>query len=117
VAIIGALQVDESGRVANWSVPGQNVFGVGGAMDLMEGAREIIVAFTHTTKDGKPKLVKQLSYPPTSLRSADYIVTELGTFHVRDGRLKLIRLAPGVTIDRIREATEASFDIELQGGQ
>jgi 3-oxoacid CoA-transferase B subunit len=114
VCVIGALEVEQSGRVANWRVPGQNVMGVGGAMELLEGARRVIVAFTHTTKDGKPKLVKETKYPLTSLRPVDLIVTELGVFEVVDRQLVLIEVLPGATIEEIRQKTEADFTVNLK---
>ena len=111
VAVIGALQVDEAGRMANWSVTGRKVYGVGGAMDLMEGAKKVIVAITHTTRDGSPKLVKQLQYPRTSFRTVDFIVTELAVFQVKNERIELLHPAPGITVKEIKQKTEADFSI------
>ncbi|MGG1663687.1 3-oxoacid CoA-transferase subunit B [Brevibacillus sp. NRS-1366] len=114
VAVIGALEVDEQGRVANWLIPGQNVLGVGGAMDLIEGVRRIIVAITHTTKDGSSKIVKLLGYPKSSERSVDMVVTELAVFKVVNHELILSEIAPGVTLDEIKEKTEATFTVDEQ---
>ncbi len=113
VSILGALEVDEQGRIANWAVPGKSVLGVGGAMDLLEGSRKIIVATTHTTKDGRPKLVKETAYPLTSLRRADLIVTDLSVFAVTDDGLILTELFPSVTLEEVMAKTEASFRVGL----
>lgn len=109
VAILGALQVDEKGVIANWAVPGKNIMGVGGAMDLLVGAKKVFVTMNHTSKDGSPKLLKECTYPITSTRQVDMIFTELAVFKVEDGGLKLIDLMPGATIEEVREKTEASF--------
>lgn len=109
VAILGVLQVDQKGIIANWAVPGKNIMGVGGAMDLLVGAKKVIVTTTHTTKDGKSKLLKACTFPITSTRSVDMIITELAVFEVADGKLKLIELMPGATIEMVREKTEAEF--------
>ena len=109
VAILGALQVDENGVIANWAVPGKNIMGVGGAMDLLVGARKVFVTMSHTSKDGSSKLLKKCTYPITSTRQVDMIFTELAVFKVTDGQLKLVDLMPGVTIEEVREKTEATF--------
>ncbi len=110
-AVLGALQVDERGRVANWAVPGEPVLGVGGAMDLLCGVRTVIVVMTHTTRDGEPKLMPACTLPITSLRPADWVVTERATFRVADGELVLVELAPGETPDGIRACTPARFRV------
>lgn len=112
VAILGALQVDEHGIIANWAVPGKNIMGVGGAMDLLVGAKKVFVTMSHTSKDGSPKLLKECTYPITSTRQVDMIFTELAAFKVADGNLVLVDLMPGVTLEEVREKTEASFTIE-----
>ena len=84
VAILGVLQVDEHARIANWAVPGKNIIGVGGAMDLLVGAKKVIVTMTHTSKDGKSKILKECTYPITSTRSVDMIITELAVFQYKD---------------------------------
>lgn len=109
VAILGVLQVDQSGIIANWAVPGKNIMGVGGAMDLLTGAKKVILAMRHTSKDGKSKLVKKLTYPKTSTRSIDMIITELAVFEVKNDQLKLLELMPGISIEEVRLKTEASF--------
>lgn len=108
-AILGALQVDENGIIANWAVPGKNIMGVGGAMDLLVGAKKVFVTMSHTSKDGSSKLVKQCTYPITSTRSVDMIFTELAVFKVENQQLKLVELMPGVSIEEVREKTEAEF--------
>ena len=109
VAILGALQVDETGVIANWAVPGKNIMGVGGAMDLLVGAKKVFVTMSHTSKDGSSKLLKHCTYPITSTRQVDMIFTELAVFKVEDGQLKLVDLMPDVTIEEVREKTEAAF--------
>jgi 3-oxoacid CoA-transferase len=108
-AILGVLQVDQTGVIANWAVPGKNIMGVGGAMDLLVGAKKVIVTTTHTDKNGKSKLLKECTYPITSTRSVDMIITDLAVFEVVDKQLKLIELMPDVTIEEVREKTEAEF--------
>ncbi|WP_458352619.1 3-oxoacid CoA-transferase subunit B [Peribacillus frigoritolerans] len=109
VAILGVLQVGQTGEIANWAVPGKNIMGVGGAMDLLVGAKKVIVTMTHTSKEGKSKILKECTYPITSTRSVDMIITELAVFEVIDKQLKLIELMPGVTIEEVRVKTEADF--------
>ncbi len=107
--VLGALQVDEQGRVANWMLPGEPVLGVGGAMDLMSGARTVIIVMIHNAKDGTPKLVRECSLPLTSLRPVDWVVTELATFQVDGNGLSLAELAPGVSAETVRARTAARF--------
>ncbi|MFJ5770832.1 3-oxoacid CoA-transferase subunit B [Psychrobacillus sp. NPDC093180] len=109
VAILGALQVDQTGVIANWAVPGKNIMGVGGAMDLLVGAKKVFVTMSHTSKDGSSKLLKECTYPITSTRSVDMIFTELAVFEVVNKQLKLVELMPGVTIEEVRAKTEAEF--------
>ncbi len=112
-SVLGALQVDERGTIANWAVPGRPVLGVGGAMDLLAGARVVVAMMTHTTAAGDPKLVARLTLPLTSRRPADWVVTELATFR-RDGEgLALVELEPGVTLDLVRGRTAARFEVRL----
>jgi 3-oxoacid CoA-transferase subunit B len=110
-AVLGALQVDEHGRIANWAVPGEPVLGVGGAMDLLSGVRSVIVVMTHTTKDGARKIVPACTLPLTSLRPADWVVTELATFHVDSDGLELVECVAGVSADEVRSKTSAKFRI------
>lgn len=114
-AVLGGLQVDETGVLANWSVPGDPVLGVGGAMDILAGVPTVIVAMTHTTFDGAPKLVRRCTLPVTSLRPVEWVVTELATFR-RDGqRLVLVELAPGVSLEDVQARTEAAHGVRLEG--
>lgn len=109
VAILGVLQVDQTGEIANWAVPGKNIMGVGGAMDLLVGAKKVIVTMTHTNKEGISKILRECTYPITSTRSVDMIITELAVFEVVEKQLKLIELMPGVSIEEVRAKTEADF--------
>lgn len=108
-AVLGALQIDRRGRIANWAVPGKPILGVGGAMDLLVGARRVIVATRHVTKTGAAKLVDECTYPLTGDRPVDLVVTEAATFEVdRDG-LVLVEIADGYSRDWIDERTGARF--------
>jgi 3-oxoacid CoA-transferase B subunit len=116
VAVLGALQIDAQGRIANWALPGKPVLGVGGAMDLLVGAKRVVVATTHTAKDGSPKIVAACTFPLTALRPVDVVVTEAATFTVEAGELVLVDLAEGVTLDWVLEHTAAPFRTALQTG-
>lgn len=109
VAILGVLQADQSGRIANWSVPGKNIIGVGGAMDLLSGAKKVICTMTHTTKNGESKILKECDYPITSTRSVDMLITELAVFKFEDNQMKLIEIMPGATLEEVEQNTEAEF--------
>jgi 3-oxoacid CoA-transferase B subunit len=111
--VLGALEVDEQGRVANWAVPGKPVLGVGGAMDLVVGARNVIVVMTHNARDGSPKLVRECSLPLTTTRPVDWVVTELAMFRVEAKGLVLTELAPGISEDELKGRTEAHFSVAL----
>jgi acetate CoA/acetoacetate CoA-transferase beta subunit len=110
MTVLGALQVDATGRLANWMVPGKMVPGMGGAMDLVTGAKRVIVAMQHTAK-GQPKIVKQCSLPLTSARTVDLVVTELAVIGFPDGRATLLEVAPGVTVKQVLDATEADLAV------
>ena len=114
VAVLGALEVSAAGDIANWAVPGKDVLGVGGAMDLVVGARRVIVTMTATSSRGEPKIVTECSYPLTAVGAVDVIVTELGVFRVRDGKLHLAELADGVTLADVEAATAAPFTVSLE---
>ncbi|MEH7086435.1 3-oxoacid CoA-transferase subunit B [Neobacillus drentensis] len=111
VAILGALQVDEQGYIANWAIPGKNIMGVGGAMDLLSGAKKIIVTTNHTAKNGDSKIVKNCTYPITSIRKVDLIITELAVFEFQNDQLVLKELMPGVTLREVQEKTDADFKV------
>jgi acetate CoA/acetoacetate CoA-transferase beta subunit len=108
LTVLGGLQVDQQGRLANWMVPGKMVPGMGGAMDLVTGAKRVIVAMQHTAK-GRPKIVRECSLPLTSVRPIDLLVTELAVIAFPEGRATLIETAEGVTVEDVRVATEAEL--------
>ena len=114
VTVLGGLQVDQEGNLANWMVPGKMVPGMGGAMDLVTGAKNVIVAMEHATKDGGAKILKRCSLPLTAARKVCSIVTELAVFRFIDGQLVLAEIAPGVTLEDIRARTEAEFVVSPQ---
>jgi 3-oxoacid CoA-transferase B subunit len=109
--VLGALEVDEKGNLANWIVPGKLVPGMGGAMDLVVGAKIVIIAMEHTTKDGAPKILKKCTLPLTAVNAVDWIVTELGVMELTPDGIVLRELAPGVTVEEIQSKTEAKLII------
>lgn len=110
MTVLGGLQVDEHGRLANWMIPGKMVPGMGGAMDLVTGAKRVVIAMQHSAK-GKSKIVKQCTLPLTSSRPVDLVVTELAVIAQSHGRLRLLETAPGVTVAQVQAATEAQLDV------
>jgi acetate CoA/acetoacetate CoA-transferase beta subunit len=113
MTVLGALQVDERGLLANWMIPGKMVPGMGGAMDLVAGAKRVVIAMQHTAK-GKPKIVKRCSLPLTAIRPVDLVVTELAVIAFPGGRATLLETAPGVTAKQVLAATEATLEIPAQ---
>ena len=115
LTILGAMEVSETGDIANWKVPGKMVKGMGGAMDLVASAKNIIVAMQHCSKDGASKLLKKCSLPITGLRCVKRIVTDMAVLEVLpEGGFKLIERAPGITVDQIRKATEGKLQADGQ---
>lgn len=113
VAVMGGLEVDEEGNLANWAVPGQPLLGVGGAMDLAEGAKRLIITMTHCQKDGSAKIVPACSLPLTARNAVDVVITDLAVFEFREGRLTLVEVMTGSSLDEVRQKTSAEFAVEL----
>lgn len=114
VAILGALQVDENGIVANWAVPGKGIIGVGGAMDLLTGANKIIITMGHVSKDGSPKFMNKCTFPVTSTRKADMIITDLAVFKWKDNEYELIELMGDATLEEVEKNTTAMFTVKKE---
>ena len=112
LTVLGAMEVAENGDIANWKIPGRMVKGMGGAMDLVASAENIIVAMMHTNKKGESKLLKQCSLPLTGVGCVTKVVTNLAVMEIKDGAFHLLERAPGVSVDEIKAATEGSLIVD-----
>jgi 3-oxoacid CoA-transferase subunit B len=112
LTILGAMEVSERGDIANWKIPGKMVKGMGGAMDLVASAKNIIVAMQHTARDGSSKLLKECTLPITGLQCVKKIVTDLAVLEVTEEGFRLLERAPGVSIAEIQQATEGRLIVE-----
>ena len=111
LTILGALEVDEKGNLANWAIPGKMLKGMGGAMDLVAGARRVVVAMEHATKEGKPKILRKCTLPLTGLEVVDLIITDLAVIEITPGGLVLHEVAPGVTPQQVQQLTEPPLQV------
>ena len=114
LSILGAMEVSEKGDLANWMIPGKMVKGMGGAMDLVAGVKRVVIVMDHASKSGAPKLLHECSLPLTGQQVVDMVITNLGVFDVDRGKgMTLKELAPGVTVDEVKEQTEADFEVAV----
>jgi len=113
LTILGALQVSENGDLANWTIPGKMVKGMGGAMDLVANVKRVVVLMEHVAKNGTAKLLKNCSFPLTGMRCVDRVITDLSVMDFDQEGLHLVKLAPGVTVDEIKAKTEAKFTVRI----
>lgn len=114
VTVLGGLEVDQDGNLANWMVPGKLVPGMGGAMDLATGARKVIISLEHCTRDGKPKILAHCTLPLTAPKCVDMIITELAVFRVLADGMVLEELAPGITLANVEQHTAAKYSVSPQ---
>ena len=114
LSVLGAMEVSEKGDLANWMIPGKMVKGMGGAMDLVAGVKRVVVVMDHTSKSGAPKLLHECSLPLTGRAVVDMVITNFGVFKIEEGKgMKLIELAPGVSVDDVKASTEATFEVAV----
>lgn len=114
LTILGALQISEKGDLSNWSIPGKMIKGMGGAMDLVANVKRVVILMEHTAKNGAPKLLKECVFPLTGKACVDRIITDLAIMDIDKSGMHLIELAPGVTLEEVKEKTEAKFTINLK---
>lgn len=114
LSVLGAMEVSEKGDLANWMIPGKMVKGMGGAMDLVAGVKRVVVVMDHTSKSGAPKLLHECSLPLTGRAVVDMVITNLGVFEIEEGKgMKLVELAPEITVDDVKASTEATFEVAV----
>lgn len=113
LAILGGMEVSEAGDLANWMIPGKVVKGMGGAMDLVVGAKKVIIIMEHTNKYGESKVKRECSLPLTGKGVVHQLITELAVFNFQDGKMQLVELQDGVTLEEVEEKTEAMFEVKL----
>ncbi len=113
ITVLGALEVDEKGNLANWKIPGKLLPGMGGAMDLVNGAKKVIISMVHTAR-GNPKILKECTLPLNGKGVVDMIITELGVFEFIEGKLFLTEISEGVTLEQIKELTPADYEVNIK---